>query len=125
MNSIAENPVLSPQKRKQLHGPRPAPLTVSKSSIKIRKPFPIPSRKSRSPVIIYLQSPKVIHVRPEEFMCTVQRLTGNQAPSDAAASSHSYSSTSCVMAADETMGMGSSSNGKVSKYYNGGAAIWC
>lgn len=57
-------------------------------------------------------------------MCTVQRLTGNQAPSVAAAS-HSYSSTSCVMAADETMAMGSSSNGKVQKLYNGGVAIWC
>ncbi|KAG2683181.1 hypothetical protein I3760_10G021100 [Carya illinoinensis] len=122
MNSIAENPLLSSQIRKQLQGPRPAPVTVSKSSIKIKKPFP--SRKSRSPVIIYLQSPKVIHVRPEEFMCTVQRLTGNQAHSVAAASSHSYSSTSCVMPADETTGMGSSSNGKVQKH-NGGVAIWC
>lgn len=98
---------MSSQPRKQLRGPRPAPLTGRKSSTKINKPIPS-SEKSRSPVIVYLQSPKVIHVRPEEFMGTVQRLTGKQAPSTAAAAaadSHSYF-TSCVRPVDETMGMG-------------------
>ncbi|XP_023878643.2 protein MKS1 [Quercus suber] len=96
----------------ELQGPRPAPLTVSENSSKIKK-----SNRRRSPVIIYLQSPKVIHVRPEEFMGTVQQLTGNNnqaAPSRVAAASastsqnYSYTSTSSVMvdAHDQNMGMG-------------------
>ncbi|CAK9322947.1 unnamed protein product [Citrullus colocynthis] len=69
----------------QLRGPRPPPLTVNKSSTKMFKkstknnPLPIPNRRDRrSPVIIYLRSPKIIHVRPEEFKSFVQRLTGNR-----------------------------------------------
>ena len=107
------------QKRKhslELQGPRPAPLTVSENSSKIKK-----SNRRRSPVIIYLQSPKVIHVRPEEFMGIVQQLTGNNnqaAPSRVAAAAaaasastsqcNSYTSTSSVMmdAHDQNMGMG-------------------
>lgn len=118
---------MSSQTRKQLQGSRPAPLTVSKSSTKIKKPIPGTSTgKFRSPVIVYLQSPKVIHVRPEEFMGMVQRLTGKQAPSStvvAAADSHtaSYSSTYCVRPADETMGMGIiSSDGSEQKHYSSG-----
>ncbi|KAL4606746.1 hypothetical protein ACB092_09G125800 [Castanea dentata] len=101
----------------ELQGPRPAPLTVSKDSSKIKK-----SNQRRPPVIIYLESPKVIHVRPEEFMGTVQQLTGNNnqaAPSRVAAAAaaassastsqyNSYTSTSSVMvdAHDLNMGMG-------------------
>ena len=99
----------------ELQGPRPAPLKVSENSSKIKK-----SNRRRSPVIIYLQSPKVIHVRPEEFKGIVQQLTGNNnqaAPirvaATAAASAstsqyNSYTSTSSVMvdAHDQNMGMG-------------------
>lgn len=53
-------------------GPRPSLLMVSKNSTKIKKP------KHSSPVVIYLKSPQIIHVRPEEFMQLVQRLTGKQ-----------------------------------------------
>ncbi|KAA8518427.1 hypothetical protein F0562_015901 [Nyssa sinensis] len=59
----------------QLHGPRPAPLAVNKSSSKIKKPL---MNQSREPVVVYLKSPKIIHVSPREFMGLVQRLTGNQ-----------------------------------------------
>ncbi|KAF5473981.1 hypothetical protein F2P56_005926, partial [Juglans regia] len=121
---------MSSQTRQQLQGSRPAPLAVSKSSTKIKKPIPSTTTstgKIRSPVIVYLQSPKVIHVRPEDFMGMVQRLTGKQASSStvaAAADSHdtaSYSSTSCVRPADETMGMGTiSSDGSKKKHYNSG-----
>ncbi|CAN6586687.1 hypothetical protein ACFX13_014317 [Malus domestica] len=52
----------------ELQGPRPAPLMVSKNSQKVMK---------KKPVIVYLISPKIIHVQPEEFMGLVQRLTGN------------------------------------------------
>ncbi|XP_031501324.1 protein MKS1-like [Nymphaea colorata] len=58
----------------ELQGPRPAPLKVSKDSHGIRKP-PMPP-KHRSPVIIYLRSPKIIHTKAHEFMALVQRLTG-------------------------------------------------
>lgn len=102
----------------ELQGPRPAPLTVGKDSSKIKK-----SNRRRPPVIIYLESPKVIHVRPEEFMGIVQQLTGNNnqaAPSRVAAAAaasastsqyNSYASTSSVMvdAYDQNMGMGISS----------------
>ncbi|XP_041023984.1 protein MKS1-like [Juglans microcarpa x Juglans regia] len=123
---------MSSQTRKQLQGSRPAPLTVSKSSTKIKKPIPSTGTgKIRSPVIVYLQSPKVIHVRPEEFMGMVQRLTGKQASSStvvAAADSHdtaSYSYTSCVRPADETMGMGIiSSDGSKQKQYNSGVEYY-
>lgn len=66
--------------RKKLQGPRPAALKVSRFSSEVKKSVTGASRR-RSPVVIYLVSPKVIHVRPEEFMGLVQRLTGKQAPS--------------------------------------------
>lgn len=68
--------------RRELQGPRPAPLKVRKDSHKIRKP-PVPPQPSqplaqpRPPVIIYTVSPKVIHANPNEFMTLVQRLTGS------------------------------------------------
>lgn len=54
--------------RKELKVPRQEPLRVSRDSGTIQKPRP--------PVIIYTESPKVIHAKPEEFMSLVQRLTG-------------------------------------------------
>lgn len=65
--------------RKELQGPRPAPLKIHKDSHKIRKP-PVapqpPAYPPRQPVIIYTVSPKIIHTNPSEFMDLVQRLTG-------------------------------------------------
>ncbi|KAG0483547.1 hypothetical protein HPP92_011631 [Vanilla planifolia] len=71
----------------QLHGPRPTPLKVSKDSHKIKKPplapqhqtqnaKPAPPAQHRPPVIIYTLSPKVFHIKANEFMSMVQRLTG-------------------------------------------------
>ncbi|XP_052142159.1 protein MKS1-like [Oryza glaberrima] len=82
----------SPRSR-QLQGPRPPRLAVSKDSHKVRKPPVVPQprggggvvagpsrpqqqQQPRAPVIIYDASPKVIHTRPSEFMALVQRLTG-------------------------------------------------
>ncbi|KAI4364031.1 hypothetical protein MLD38_020175 [Melastoma candidum] len=71
----------------QLQGPRPAALTLNAlQSVKIKKPAPPqkaavskpPSRCPFDPVIVYLRSPTIIHVKPEEFMDLVQRLTGNR-----------------------------------------------
>ncbi|KAI3408103.1 VQ domain-containing protein [Psidium guajava] len=72
--------------RRELQGPRPAPLKVRKDSYKIRKPPVVPQQQPqlsqqlpaqpRPPVIIYAVSPKVIHTNPSEFMSLVQRLTG-------------------------------------------------
>ncbi|GJS95118.1 MKS1-like protein [Tanacetum coccineum] len=61
-----------------LHGPKPAPLMINKNSSKISK-----NRGSeyKPPVIVYLESPKVVHVLPHEFMTTVQRLTGKTSAS--------------------------------------------
>ncbi|CAL5021587.1 unnamed protein product [Urochloa decumbens] len=104
----------SPRSR-QLQGPRPPRLAVSKDSHKVRKPPVAPQRhqqqpqqqvvqhqqhqhqyqqQARQPVIIYDASPKVIHTKPGDFMALVQRLTGpgstsQQAQFDAAAASSS------------------------------------
>ncbi|KAK6944160.1 VQ protein [Dillenia turbinata] len=60
--------------RKELNGRRPPPLAVNKHSTTIKKS----TNHVRSPIIVYLRSPKVIHVKPQEFMGLVQRLTGNK-----------------------------------------------
>nr|CAB3486247.1 unnamed protein product [Digitaria exilis] len=58
------------QQQHQLQGPRPATLKVSKR----------PRPPVQQPVIIYLESPKVVHAHPGEFKSVVQRLTGRRAP---------------------------------------------
>ncbi|CAN6203577.1 unnamed protein product [Urochloa humidicola] len=96
----------SSPRRRQLQGPRPPRLAISKDSHKVRKPAATPppshiqppkqpwadqshqQQQARQPVIIYDASPKVIHTRPADFMALVQRLTGpgsKQAQFDAAA----------------------------------------
>eukprot|EP01018_Ginkgo_biloba_P003012 Gb_04497 [translate_table: standard] len=63
--------------RRELQGPRPTPLKISRDSHKIRKPpLPVPEIQYRQPVIIYTQSPKVIHTEAGDFRTLVQRLTG-------------------------------------------------
>ncbi|KAK3446920.1 hypothetical protein EUGRSUZ_A02544 [Eucalyptus grandis] len=70
-----------------LQGPRPEPMAVNRSSTEmIPKQDFVPARTTscrRQPAtkIVYLRSPKVIHVKPEEFMGLVQQLTGNQSSS--------------------------------------------
>ncbi|KAK3002523.1 hypothetical protein RJ639_022090 [Escallonia herrerae] len=80
--------------RRELQGPRPAPLKVRKDSYKIKKPpvppqppyppldpppQPHPAELNRQPVIIYAVSPKVIYTTVGDFMNLVQRLTGSSA----------------------------------------------
>ncbi|XP_077234422.1 protein MKS1-like [Tasmannia lanceolata] len=90
--------------RRELQGPRPAPLRVRKDSYKIKKPPVVPGQPSqppsqppfpppqhRPPVIIYTVSPKVIHTDVSEFMTLVQRLTGST--SSSSSSSYVGSST--------------------------------
>lgn len=63
--------------KRELHGPRPAPLKIWKDSHKIKKPpLPVPAMAYRPPVIIYTRSPEVIHTEAGDFMTLVQRLTG-------------------------------------------------
>ncbi|PON44938.1 VQ motif containing protein [Parasponia andersonii] len=73
-----------------MNGPRPSPLTIRESSAKITK-------KSRAPrpVVVYLRSPKIIHVRPEEFMGLVQQLTGKKSAAAAAATAYACSTSTC------------------------------
>ncbi|CAN6201180.1 unnamed protein product [Urochloa humidicola] len=56
------------------HGGAAGPLGVHAASRKIGKPGQ--RQQERKPVIIYMVSPKVIHVEAHEFMPLVQRLTG-------------------------------------------------
>ncbi|KEH40437.1 VQ motif protein [Medicago truncatula] len=71
------------QKRElQLQGlPRPTPLTINKNSHKIKKPPLGPKIQIHEPVIIYTESPKIIHTSPSEFMSLVQSLTGSSSSS--------------------------------------------
>ncbi|XP_030483569.2 VQ motif-containing protein 8, chloroplastic-like [Cannabis sativa] len=73
-----------------MNGPRPSRLTIinENSTKRSRAPRPPP------PVVVYLNSPKIIHVRPEEFMGLVQQLTGKQSASSATAVSSSSASSS-------------------------------
>ncbi|KAJ1412944.1 hypothetical protein SESBI_20097 [Sesbania bispinosa] len=76
----------SSKKELQLQGTRPPPLRVSKESHNIRKPprHPVANQppaaaeasQHRQPLIIYSVSPKVLHVTVNDFMKTVQSLTG-------------------------------------------------
>lgn len=72
-----------------LQGPRPSSLRVGNSSSTMMINKPSLNNRSRNnkavhPVVIYLRSPKIIHVRPEEFMNLVQRLTGKDSTNDPA-----------------------------------------
>ncbi|XP_042425662.1 uncharacterized protein LOC122013438 [Zingiber officinale] len=78
-----------PSSRRELQGPRPPPLTVNKASGRGKKPATggTGSCSGRDPVVIvYVDSPKVIHTRPQDFMSLVQRLTGKS--SSSSSSSH-------------------------------------
>ncbi|WJX21383.1 hypothetical protein P8452_10827 [Trifolium repens] len=56
------------QQKKIINGPRPTPLMIHK---------PNSSHKPQRvlPIIIYTQSPKIIHTKAQDFMALVQRLT--------------------------------------------------
>ncbi|KAF7851981.1 hypothetical protein BT93_L1677 [Corymbia citriodora subsp. variegata] len=82
---VADNRPLS------LQGRRPEAMAVNRGSMMIQKQDFVPATTTshhKQPVtkIVYLRSPKVIHVKPEEFMGLVQQLTGNQSSSLSASS---------------------------------------
>ncbi|KAG0496291.1 hypothetical protein HPP92_000982 [Vanilla planifolia] len=61
----------------------PTRLRVAKEPWKPRKPSP---GDRRSPVIVHVEPPRVIHAEPQEFMTLVQLLTGKPAPATGVAS---------------------------------------
>lgn len=74
-----------------INGPRPSPLMINKDSHLIRKPSVSSTsvvadtkvhKKQRKPIIIYTQSPKVIHTKAQDFMALVQRLTGRSSSNE-------------------------------------------
>lgn len=87
-------------KKVVINGPRPSPLMIIKDSHLIRKPSCIYStsvnvsesnphqQQQKKPIIIYTQSPKVIHTKPQDFMALVQRLTGMAVPSNKIVQQH-------------------------------------
>ncbi|XP_072969492.1 protein MKS1-like [Typha angustifolia] len=105
-----------PSPRRELQGPRPAPLRVRKDSYKIKKPPIAPPQNQaqaaavaaappphpqaanhRPPVIIYAVSPKIIHTKPGDFMSLVQRLTGpSNSDVDPAAAAAAFSPSSSL-----------------------------
>ncbi|KAK8504378.1 hypothetical protein V6N13_025055 [Hibiscus sabdariffa] len=107
-----------------MQGPRPSPLKVSDSSSMIKKPshnnirnrIVGGSSKVVNPVVIYLRSPKIIHVRPDEFMSLVQRLTGKDSFSMHESHNRQPSPSSWnVVGEDEHMAVASPSPDKVAK----------
>ncbi|KAJ9554976.1 hypothetical protein OSB04_009590 [Centaurea solstitialis] len=87
---------------RHLQGPKPTPLMININSSKInKKNYNNMSHQHdrkreggrrngyKSPVIVYLQSPKVVHVLPHDFMTTVQRLTGKPMAASSSHQSHS------------------------------------
>lgn len=79
-------------------------LGVHGASRKIGKPAPSSSsqaqQQNRKPVIIYMVSPKVIHVEAHEFMSLVQRLTGPEVAGEDGRERASTSSSSPRTATD-------------------------
>ncbi|KAK9091306.1 hypothetical protein Sjap_024483 [Stephania japonica] len=70
-------------KMKSINVARPPPLNINNDSHAIYKPTAGRNEPSvsnhqsrRHPVIIYTHSPKVINIKPHDFMDVVQRLTG-------------------------------------------------
>ncbi|CAD6258976.1 unnamed protein product [Miscanthus lutarioriparius] len=84
-SSMMEPSLLQCHHDLQLQGPRPAPLKVSTSTtgtetvVKKRR-LHHHQAPPRQPVIIYVESPRVVHAHPAEFKSVVQRLTGAPAP---------------------------------------------
>lgn len=68
-----------------------AALGVHAASRKIGKPGAGHGQQERKPVIIYMVSPKVIHVEAHEFLPLVQRLTGPESGGDKKSSKPSTS----------------------------------
>ncbi|XP_022744797.1 VQ motif-containing protein 8, chloroplastic-like [Durio zibethinus] len=108
MSSISESREIKYSSRgRELQGPRPSPLRISNSSQTIKKSsHHQPTRSSKqlvnNPVVIYLRSPKIIHVRPEEFMSLVQRLTGKDSTNESCINlPSSPSSSSCDLVGDD------------------------
>ncbi|XP_058763205.1 VQ motif-containing protein 8, chloroplastic-like [Vicia villosa] len=56
------------QQKININGPRPTPLMIRKPNSS--------HKQQRVPIIIYTQSPKIIHTKAQDFMALVQRLTG-------------------------------------------------
>ncbi|KAL4339307.1 hypothetical protein GQ457_08G011570 [Hibiscus cannabinus] len=75
---------------RKLQGPRPSALSVGGNSSATTTTMIEKSSHNNGdriarvikPVVIYLRSPKIIQVRPEEFMSVVQRLTGKDSTND-------------------------------------------
>ncbi|XVE61347.1 hypothetical protein DITRI_Ditri06bG0032200 [Diplodiscus trichospermus] len=110
MSFISESrEINSSTRRRELQGPRPAALRVSSSSSTIKNSSHNHPNRSKlaNPVVIYLRSPKIIHVRPEEFMSLVQRLTGKDSRTNEISydPSSAPSSSSCDRVEDDDESM--------------------
>ncbi|OIW16698.1 hypothetical protein TanjilG_28755 [Lupinus angustifolius] len=80
MKPATEIHVLNEHSKKLvINGQRSSPLIINKNSHLIHKPSSYsskPHKQERNPIIIYMQSPKIIHTKPQDFRALVQKLTG-------------------------------------------------
>ncbi|KAL4201299.1 hypothetical protein AMTRI_Chr02g258030 [Amborella trichopoda] len=106
--SLSLSPVMKVQSKKT-HKGKPGPK-ISKDCSGIRKPEKkqqvIPEERSRPPIIIYTQTPEIIHIEAQDFMSLVQRLTGKE--------SGSVSSSDMISSSSSLSGSGSGSVVKLS-----------
>lgn len=65
-----------------INGPRPSSLVINKDSHMIRKETKLQRPQRINPIIIYTESPKIIHTKAKDFMALVQRLTGRSSTND-------------------------------------------
>ncbi|KAH7841042.1 hypothetical protein Vadar_024860 [Vaccinium darrowii] len=74
------------QEKRAIIGPRPNPLRIKEDSHVTKKHSFFPREKTRNsdhhPVIIYANSPKIIHAKARDFMALVQSLTGLSRPNE-------------------------------------------
>ncbi|KAK7280469.1 hypothetical protein RJT34_25533 [Clitoria ternatea] len=86
MKPIAKLYEFNEEPKKVINGPRPSPLVINKDSHLIRKASTkvVQTKQQKiHPIIIYTESPKVIHTKAQDFMALVQRLTGMSSNNDA------------------------------------------
>ncbi|KAK7357781.1 hypothetical protein VNO80_17077 [Phaseolus coccineus] len=119
------------QPKKVINGYRPSPLVINKDSHMIRKPSTCVDAQTKlqrpqriTPIIIYTESPKVIHTKAKDFMALVQRLTGRSSTSDNVSTASLPQDTSENLGSSLSDGSNNNSNETSSALRRGGENLF-
>ncbi|ESW14914.1 hypothetical protein PHAVU_007G028200 [Phaseolus vulgaris] len=117
--------------KKVINGYRPSPLVINKDSHMIRKPSTCVDAQTKlqrpqriTPIIIYTESPKVIHTKAKDFMALVQRLTGRSSTSDNVSTASLPQDTSENLGSSLSDGSNNNSNETSSALRRGGENLF-